>query len=216
MAGRLQFDRTGDCLMQKPVVVILAAGRGERFLASGGTTHKLDALLGGVPVLAHVLRAVQACGLPWHVVRPAEDTQGMGDSIAKGVRATADAPGWLILPADLPLVRPDTLGRVAAGLASHRVVVPHWRGIRGHPVGFDAQCFHALAGLSGDTGAANVVRDCRLAGVVQDMEVDDPGVQWDVDTVQDLACAEAQLQALGGGVNSAQPSNQFNTPSRPQ
>ncbi|HEX7748090.1 MAG TPA: nucleotidyltransferase family protein [Bordetella sp.] len=186
--------------MRKPVVVILAAGRGERFLSSGGKTHKLDALLGGVAVLEHVLRAARASGLPWHVVRPAEDTRGMGDSIAKGVRATAQAPGWLILPADLPLVQPATLGLVAAGLAAHRVVVPHWRGSRGHPVGFDAQCFDALAGLSGDTGAASIVRDCRLAGLALDLEVDDPGIECDVDTVQDLAQAEAQWKALGGGV----------------
>jgi len=186
--------------MRKPVVVILAAGRGERFLSSGGSTHKLDALLSGVAVLEHVLRAARASGLPWHVVRPGEDTRGMGDSIAKGVRATADAPGWLILPADLPLVRSDTLGLVAAGLASHRVVVPHWRGTRGHPVGFDAQCFDALAALSGDAGAAGVVRDCRLAGRALDLAVADPGIQWDVDTVHDLARAEAQLSALGGAV----------------
>jgi molybdenum cofactor cytidylyltransferase len=185
--------------MQKPVVVILAAGRGERFLSSGGATHKLDALLGGVAVLERVLRAVRASGLPWHVVRPGRDTQGMGDSIAKGVRATADAPGWLILPADLPLVRPDTLGLVAAGLAAHRVVVPQWRANRGHPVGFRAECFDALAGLSGDAGAASIVRECRLAGLALDLAVDDPGVQWDVDTVQDLTRAEAHLQALGGG-----------------
>jgi molybdenum cofactor cytidylyltransferase len=189
--------------MRKPVVVVLAAGRGERFLSSGGKTHKLDALLGGVAVLERVLHAVQASGLPWHVVRPAEDTRGMGDSIAKGVRAAADAPGWLILPADLPLVRPDTLGLVAAGLVSHRVVVPHWHGTRGHPVGFDAQCFDALAGLSGDAGAASVVRACRQAGLALDLEVDDPGIQWDVDTVQDLARAEAQLNAPGGGAKQA-------------
>ena len=189
--------------MRKPMVVILAAGRGERFLSSGGATHKLDALLGGVAVLEHVLRAARASGLPWHIVRPAEDTRGMGDSIAKGVRATADAPGWLVLPADLPLVRPETLGWVGAGLASHRVVVPHWRGTQGHPVGFDAQCFDALAALSGDAGAASVVRECRSAGLALDLEVDDPGIQWDVDTVQDLARAEAQLSALGGGETKA-------------
>jgi hypothetical protein len=30
-----------------PVVIVLAAGRGERFAASGGTVHKLQALLAG-------------------------------------------------------------------------------------------------------------------------------------------------------------------------
>ena len=43
-----------------PVVLVLASGRGERFRASGGTVHKLQALLGERPVLAHTLAAVQA------------------------------------------------------------------------------------------------------------------------------------------------------------
>ena len=71
--------------MSSPVVIILAAGRGERFLASGGKSHKLDALLGGQTVLAHVIRAVEAAALPWHLVRPEGGTRGMGESISLGV-----------------------------------------------------------------------------------------------------------------------------------
>ena len=121
-----------DCA--KPVVLVLASGRGERFIASGGTGSKLRALLGGKPVLQHTLEAVQASGLPWHL----EDAghPGMGDTIAAAVRATRDAPGWLVLPGDLPLVRPQTLQAVAHALASHEVVMPVFEGRRGHPVGF--------------------------------------------------------------------------------
>ena len=46
-----------------PCVLVLAAGRGERFRASGGRVHKLDAPLDGQPVLWHAMRAVQAAGL---------------------------------------------------------------------------------------------------------------------------------------------------------
>ena len=82
--------------------LVLASGRGERFLASGGNTHKLQALLAGKPVLQHVLDAVRASGLPWHL----EDGghAGMGDSIAAAVRATPAANGWLMVLGDLPLV----------------------------------------------------------------------------------------------------------------
>src|SRR6476620_5937213 len=116
-----------------PTVLILASGRGERFKASGGKVHKLQALLAGKPVLQHTLDAVRASGLPWHV----EDAghPGMGDSIAAAVRATRDAGGWLVLPGDLPLVRPDSLRQVAAALGEHEVVVPTFKGERGHPVG---------------------------------------------------------------------------------
>ncbi|MNU34654.1 Purine catabolism protein PucB [compost metagenome] len=184
-----------------PTVIVLAAGRGERFRESGGATHKLDAQLGGVTVLERVLRTVAGSGLPWHVVRPDGVTSGatsganpgMGDSIASGVRGTPLAAGWLILPGDLPLVRADSLREVAGELASNPVVVPFWNGRQGHPVGFGAGCYAALAALSGDTGAASIVRAHRQAGTARMLSLNDPGVVADIDTLEDLARAEALL-----------------------
>ncbi|MFT4099547.1 MAG: nucleotidyltransferase family protein [Burkholderiaceae bacterium] len=182
-----------------PTVIVLAAGRGRRFARSGGATHKLDALLGGVPVLEHVLRSVAASGLPCHVVRPADRSSaaadGMGDSIARGVAATADAAGWLILPGDLPLVAPESLLRVAQGLAVQPVVLPVWNGRQGHPVGFGGGCRAALMALGGDVGAAAIVRAHRRAGTLLALHLDDPGIATDIDTLDDLAQAEALLAA---------------------
>lgn len=176
-------------------VIVLAAGRGERFRAAGGDTHKLDAPLLGKSMLQHVLDAVAASSLPFHLVRPEGGGAGMGDSIALGVRATRDADGWLILPGDLPLVRASSLQRVAHALREHAVVVPNHRGQRGHPVGFDKQCFDALARLSGDNGAARIVRGMRQQGRVLDLALDDPGITFDVDTPEDLREAQRRLQA---------------------
>lgn len=180
-----------------PTVIVLAAGRGQRFRQSGGATHKLDAPLRGIPVLQRVLSAVTASGLPCHVVRPeygvAGDAPGMGDSIARGVRATASASGWLILPGDLPLVTADSLIQVALGLISHPVVLPVWNGQQGHPVGFGAACFAALTTLCGDTGAAPIVRAHRQAGSLLIRHLNDPGIVTDIDTLDDLARAEALL-----------------------
>lgn len=169
-----------------PTVLVLASGRGERFRASGGTVHKLQALLHGKPVLQHTLDAVRASGLPWHL----EDAghPGMGDSIAAAVRATAGAAGWLILPGDLPMIQAGTLRRVADTLLQGHVVVMPFAsasdGTRraGHPVGFSAECGAALLGLSGDRGAAAVVR----AHTVHALDVDDAGILTDVDTCEDL------------------------------
>jgi len=44
--------------------LILASGRGERFLVSGGTNHKLQADLHGRTGLQRTLDAVRASGLP--------------------------------------------------------------------------------------------------------------------------------------------------------
>ncbi|MFT3813126.1 MAG: nucleotidyltransferase family protein [Acidovorax sp.] len=177
--------------MNLPTVVVLASGRGERFRASGGQGSKLHARLGSATVLEHTLAAVRASGLSWHL--EAGGHPGMGDSIAAGVRATATAQGWLILPGDLPLLRPATLRRVATEAAAAPVLRPAYQGQAGHPVRFDRVCAPALMALHGEAGAAAVLR----AHGVQLLEVDDPGCVMDIDTVDDLARAEQWLASLG-------------------
>lgn len=175
--------------MAGPVVLVLASGRGERFLASGGRTHKLQAWLGGKPVLEHTLDAVRASGLSWHLEQAAHP--GMGDSIAAAVRATPEAGSWLILPADLPLVRPDTLRCIAEAPPAQAVVRPVYQGRQGHPVRFHRDCGEALRALGGASGAASVLRQFRLCTV----DVDDPGCVTDIDTLDDLQRAEQVLAA---------------------
>ena len=173
--------------MTPPTVIVLASGRGERFRAAGGQGSKLRALLAGRPVIEWTLDAVRASGLPWHV----EDAghPGMGDSIAAAVRATRDATGWLVLPGDLPLVRPESLRAVAAALGGHDVVLPRHGGMRGHPVGFSAACRDELLALTGAEGAARVVK----AHAAHALDLDDPGIVTDIDTPADLAAAERRL-----------------------
>jgi molybdenum cofactor cytidylyltransferase len=184
-------------MSEPPVVIVLAAGRGERFAASGGQVHKLDALLGGRRVIDHVLRAVLESGLPHHVVRletlpDFPRASGMGDSIAAGVAATVGAPGWLILPADLPLIRADTLRRMAMR-GDFAVAVPVHRGVRGHPVHFAAECGPELLNLKGNQGAAQVIRAQAAINSVAFIEVDDDGCVTDIDTLDDLRRAELLL-----------------------
>ena len=170
-----------------PVVLVLASGKGERFIASGGQGSKLRAQLAGKPVLEHTLAAVRASGLPFHL----EDAghPGMGDSIAAGVRATRDAGGWLVLPGDLPLVSPESLRAVAAALDRASVVLPMHQGARGHPVGFAAQHRDALLALTGADGAAAIVKTCQPLRLA----LEDPGIVTDIDTVDDLVRAERLL-----------------------
>ncbi len=169
-----------------PVVLVLASGRGERFLASGGSTHKLQADLCGATVLQRTLDAVRASGLRWHL----EDAghPGMGDSIAAAVRATREAAGgWMVLPADLPLVRADTLVTIARAPLDGDVLVPYFEGQRGHPVRFAPRCGDALASLQGNQGAAPVVSARTAIKLV----VKDAGCVLDIDTVDDLERARA-------------------------
>lgn len=167
-----------------PLLIVLASGRGERFIASGGTEHKLCARLAGRPVLAHTLAAADASGLRWHLEQAAHP--GMGDAIAAAVRAHPGAPGWMILPADLPLVRAATLRRIAEA-AVEGIAVPMHQGRRGHPVRFPAARGPELMGLRGDQGAQTLLRAHGFTAV----EVDDIGCVTDIDTLDDLRRAEA-------------------------
>ncbi len=172
---------------QQPTVLILASGRGERFIASGGTGSKLQALLNGKTVLQHTVDAVRASGLPFHVENGPHP--GMGDSIAAAVRNTPDATGWLVLPGDLPLIQPGTLQAVAQALTDHAAVFPTYEGQRGHPVGFSAQCRAGLESLKGNQGAAPVLSMYSAIELV----VNDAGCVTDIDTLNDLQRVAQQL-----------------------
>lgn len=192
-----------------PVVVVLAAGRGSRFEGNG---HKLAQLLGGTSVLARTLEVVMTAGLPLVVVTtaplaplvldmvasrdvvllPPVDSRsaeplGMGYSIAAGVTARPNAPGWLVLPGDMPLVRPDSLLAVARALRERTIVYAQHQGRRGHPVGFAGELYTELALLQGDDGARRLLARYPADAV----ELDDPGVLLDVDTEADLRRARA-------------------------
>lgn len=174
-----------------PTVVVLASGRGERFLASGGEVHKLQADLCGKTVLQRTLDAVQGSGLNWHLEQTAHP--GMGDSIAAAVCATADAPGWMVLPADLPLVQSATLLAIARAPLQRGVLFPVHGGQRGHPVRFAPDCGPELKCLSGARGAAAVV----AAHPQSPWPVSDVGIITDIDTLDDLKRAQALLHRTG-------------------
>lgn len=188
-------------------VIVLAAGRGSRF---GGTTHKLSQPFGSANVLATTIANALGSGLPTVVVTTSalvptvqavvaakdivllppvgsasREPLGMGYSIAAGVSARAQSSAWLVLPGDMPLIRSDTLHAVARALDLHPVAYAQYRGRRGHPVGFAAELYSELAKLSGDEGARRLLARYPAHAV----EVDDPGVLFDVDTPGDLAAA---------------------------
>jgi molybdenum cofactor cytidylyltransferase len=184
----------------RPTIVVPAAGSGSRF---GGPLHKLGQDFGLSTVMGATLRNAIATQLPvvvvttealaplaaQHlaqrdivVVSAEQAARGMGHTLSIGVGERSGAPGWLVLPADMPLVRPGTLLAVASALENHAVAYAQHRGRRGHPVGFLAELYSELVMLTGDDGARRIL--LRYPSFAA--EVDDPGVLQDVDTPADL------------------------------
>jgi molybdenum cofactor cytidylyltransferase len=188
-------------MTDRPIVgILLAAGRSVRF----GNDKLLVPLEDGTPIgVAALKNLAAAVDAVVAVVRPGDAalvsalgargarvtecpnaTEGMGESLAWGVRAAPVAAAWLIALADMPWVGPDASGRVADALRQGApIAAPKWQGRQGHPVGFAARHYAELIALSGDVGARPVI---ERHGVLL-VNVEDDGIVRDVDAPRDLA-----------------------------
>lgn len=198
-----------------PTLIVLGAGRGSRYLGGG---HKLARSWRSSTVLGQSVANAVASGLPVKVITteslvelvsplvarrdiivlPEASTEprlGMGYSIASGVRAALDSPGWLVLPADMPLVTPQAIRQVAQALGAYPVAYAQHQGRRGHPVGFSAELVPDLVALSGDEGARRVIARYPAHAV----DVEDPGVLLDFDTLEDFKRQDAAFETSAAG-----------------
>jgi len=190
---------------RRPVVsaLILAAGGAARMRG----TDKLLEPIGDEPLVAHLAReagrsgadetvvvvpnaegprAAALAGLRVRVVTNPRAAEGMGTSIAAGLRALrADADAVVILLGDMPEIRASDIDRLIAtydpeeGRAIGRATAPDGR--PGHPVLFGRRFFEALAAREGDRGAREVIRehpefvvDVPLAGETALIDLDTP------------------------------------------
>lgn len=90
--------------------------------------------------------------------------------------------GCAICPVDHPLVTGATVRSLAACFdeGSAEIVIPTWRGRRGHPALFHRRVFPELLDPALPEGARTVVR--RRPSRVRECAVEDAGVVADIDT----------------------------------
>lgn len=185
------------------VAILLAAGSAKRF----GSDKLLHALPHEVPIAIQAARNLAAVvGKDVLVVlRPEAKAlsalflkegcravvcdnaaEGMGASLACGVRAAGAADAYLVALADMPFIRASTIEAVRDALASGATLAaPYFRARRGHPVGI-AGIFRAeLESLGGDEGAKTLL--ARHQDKMTKIPVGDPGAIRDIDTPGDLA-----------------------------
>jgi molybdenum cofactor cytidylyltransferase len=121
----------------------------------------------------------------------ADAANGMGTSIAAGVRASAGAAGWLIALGDMPYIQPGTIARILNAVGGDSaIVIPTFDRLRGHPVAFAGSFCSELMALQGDSGARSVVAAHGDRVIL--LPVDDAGVIADIDTADDLQKAFPQ------------------------
>lgn len=184
------------------VAVVPAAGASTRF-----GSMKLLADIRGEPLLQHTVRSLIDAGITRVVVVVSPDHalgavqilkddrivlvtnpdpgRGMFSSIQTGLVAIDPGYDFVVLPADMPFVRTET---VAALVADHHGdstgTVATYGGRRGHPVVLPAGVRSALIQQPATTTLKHAL---VAAGIgLRDVDVADPGVLRDVDWKEDL------------------------------
>lgn len=188
----------------RAVAVVTAAGSAERF---GG--KKLLVSVAGEPLLDHTIRSLLEGGVSEVIVvvgtdaraelerdvnslndprvRPVENpdpSRGMFSSIQVGV-ATANGDALLVLPGDMPYVRPETVRALIAKYRERRAIVsPRYKGKRGHPVVMPLSLRDEIAATAPTANLHEVIKHHQDERI--DLDVEDAGVGRDVDTPADL------------------------------
>ena len=112
--------------------------------------------------------------------------RGMSTSIRRGVQAVdRKSDGILIALGDQPLLRTKTINALIHALVQEKgkIIVPIFRGSRGHPVLFGPTFKKELLQLKGDVGARSLLQ--RHPKSVFEVRTRSEGVVVDVDTWND-------------------------------
>ena len=188
----------------RAVAVVTAAGSAERF---GG--KKLLTPIAGEPLLDHTIRSLLDGGVTEvivvvsadarrelardinamndarvRVLENADPSRGMFSSVQIGV-AGAVGDAVLILPGDMPYVRPETVRALIAAYRDRAAIVsPRHQGKRGHPVVMPLSLRDEIAATAPTANLHDVIHHHQDERV--DLEVEDAGVNRDVDIPADL------------------------------
>jgi molybdenum cofactor cytidylyltransferase len=179
---------------------VLAAGASRRF---NGVKQLAD--LRGRPLLSYALEAMLAVPaldpvvvVLGHAAEEISATIDFGDatvvvaadwddgqsaSLKRGVTAAADADAVVVTLGDQPFITPAVIAAALDQLPGYDAVRATYGGVPGHPVVFARPVMEAVAQLSGDTGARDLLARFR----VRKWEAGHLCSAADIDTQEELA-----------------------------
>jgi CTP:molybdopterin cytidylyltransferase MocA len=185
--------------------IILAAGGSRRLgqpkqlLAYRGETLLNRAIR--IASEAHALPVLAVLGAEFESIRSSIQSpiaipvhndrwrQGMGSSIAAGMRALAvcapDAEGVLMMSCDQPRLTAEHLQALIVVFASHTsaaIAASAYAGVNGVPAVFPPATFDQLRSLRGDKGARSIIERAPCSVVAVEFE----GGEVDIDAPEDL------------------------------
>jgi CTP:molybdopterin cytidylyltransferase MocA/HD superfamily phosphohydrolase YqeK len=135
------------------------------------------------------------------VQNPDYDKTDMHKSIQLGLRAllesTRQIDAAFILPGDMPGISPKTFTALIQKWqkAKPPVLVPKYRGSRGHPLLISNACFECILDATENVGG---LQESLKGFEWQEHEVDDPGIMLGANTPEDLSQLDSYLRKTRG------------------
>jgi len=171
----------GRCILEVSMESLLGARLMEVILVLGFAAEEIRSRIGtgGVKV----------------VINP-HYAQGMATSVRAGVSAVDPrAEGILIALGDQPFIPPEVIDRLIRAFEGGEkgIIVPTYRGRRGHPVIFHRRYRGELMTLQGDEGGRGVI--ARHLDDLLLVEVDCPGILEDIDDLEGYREGLSRLNA---------------------
>jgi len=114
-------------------------------------------------------------------------SEGMASSLALGIKALDKrCKACLIFLGDKPFFSVNTVNQLIDiyNEGKGEIILPKYKGERGHPVLFDKSYFKDLVKLKGDMGAKALIE--KYKEKVFEVDVEDEGILIDIDTEEDL------------------------------
>lgn len=111
---------------------------------------------------------------------------GQSSSLKAGLQAVdPDTDGVMFLLGDQPLVDPNTINTLIGEWRKQpaAIIIPVCDGKRGNPVVAHRDIFPMIGKMSGDTGLRQLFQELKES--IREVEVADPGIHMDVDTIED-------------------------------
>lgn len=192
------------------IALVMAAGKSRRF----GADKRQVQLTSGLTLLQTTLAlAQQNFSETWAVIGAGDDPEqlnipssvrvlqappkdiGLGTSLGAAFCALmvqrSQATAAAIMLADMPWVSVPTCQSLIQASHPKRIVRPNFTSRAGHPVVFGRSFWPQLAELKGEEGARKVIdanpKACDF------IELDDPGIHWDIDVPGDLKSLSSQV-----------------------
>ncbi len=125
-------------------------------------------------------------------------SRGQTSSFKKGLKAvSADSDGVLLLPADVPFVKPETIDMIIETFSKNPfpILVPTYKGQGGHPPAFSKTLFAEFTKLS-DEAPLSTIQQIHASEILR-LPVSDEGILLSFNTPQEFEKIRKKILLAG-------------------